>query len=81
MEYSMTCINRALKGSNESGLLRQVVFKCRLYEVALRKVVVSERWSLKSDGLLMQVVSNTVLTVDEIFVISPRVNPLPDDKF
>ena len=27
--YSITCIQRPLKGSDESGLLQQVVFKCR----------------------------------------------------
>ena len=29
--YSITCIKRPLKGSNESGLLQQIVFKCRFY--------------------------------------------------
>ena len=29
--YSITCIQRPLKGSNEIGLLQQVVFKCRFY--------------------------------------------------
>ena len=28
-KYSIACIQRPLKGSNESGLLQQVVFKCR----------------------------------------------------
>ena len=28
---SITCIKRPLKGSNKSGLLQQVVFKCRFY--------------------------------------------------
>ena len=32
--YSITCIQRPLKGSNESGLLLQVVFKCRRVVVA-----------------------------------------------
>ena len=54
---------RPLKGSNESGLLQQVVFKSRFYEADLRRVVVSEQRSLKSGGLLIQVVSNTGLTV------------------
>ena len=31
VQYSITCIQRTLKGSNESGLLQQVVFKCRFY--------------------------------------------------
>ena len=31
MKHSITCIQRPLKGSNESGLLLQVVFKCRFY--------------------------------------------------
>ena len=30
-KYSITCIQRLLKGSNEIGLLQQVVFKCRFY--------------------------------------------------
>ena len=55
--------SETLKGSNESGLLQQVVFKCRFYWVDLRRVAVSEQWSLKSGGLLIQVVSNTGLTV------------------
>ena len=50
-EYTITCIQRSLKGSNESGLLQQVVFKCRFYWVDLRRVIVSEQWSLKSGGL------------------------------
>ena len=29
--YSITCIPRPLKGSNESGLLQQVVFEYRFY--------------------------------------------------
>ena len=37
--YSITCIQRPLKGSNESGLLQQVVFKHRFYKVDLRRVV------------------------------------------
>ena len=32
---SITCIQRPLKGSNESGLLQQVVFKYRFYQVAV----------------------------------------------
>ena len=48
MKYSITCIQRALKGSNESGLLQQVVFNCRFYFVDLRRVAVSEQWSLKA---------------------------------
>ena len=31
IEYSITCIQRPLKESNESGLLQQVVFKYRFY--------------------------------------------------
>ena len=30
-KYSITCTQRPLKGSNESGILQQVVFKCRFY--------------------------------------------------
>ena len=58
--YSITCIQRPLKGSNESGLLQPVVFKCRFYKVDLRRVAVSEQLSLKAGGLLTQVASNTV---------------------
>ena len=61
--YSITCIQRPLKGSNESGLLQQVVFKFRFYSVDFRRVVVSEQWSLKAGGLLIQVVSNAGITV------------------
>ena len=62
--YSITCIQRPLKGSNESGLL-QVFFKCRFYQVDLRRGLISVQWSLKAGGLLVQVVSNTGLTVHE----------------
>ena len=61
--YSITCIQRPLTGSNESGLIQQVVFKCRFCWVDLRRAVVSEQWSLKAGGLLIQVVSNTGFTV------------------
>ena len=46
--YSISCIQRPLKESNESGLLQQVVFKCRLYKVDLNRVSVSEQWCLKA---------------------------------
>ena len=49
--YSITCIQRPLKGSNESGLLQLVVFKYYWYD--LGRVVVSEQWSLKAGGLLI----------------------------
>ena len=52
-------VKKPLKGSNERGLLQQVVFKCRLYQADLRRDVVSEQWSLKAACLLIQVVSNT----------------------
>ena len=61
--YSITCIQRPLKGSKENGLLQQVVFRCRFYSVDLRQIIVSEQWYLKADDLLIQVVSNTGLTV------------------
>ena len=61
--YSITCIQRPLKGRNESVLLLQTVFKCRFYKVDLKRVAVSEEWALKAGGLLIQVVSNTGLTV------------------
>ena len=51
INYSITSIKRALKGSNEHGLLQQVVFKCRFYKVDLRRVVVSEQWSLNTVSL------------------------------
>ena len=60
---SITCIQRPLKGSNESGLLQQVVFKCRYYFVDLRRVTASDQWSLKAGGLLIQLVSKTGLTL------------------
>ena len=63
LNYTTTCIQKPLKESNESGLLQQVVFKCRFYKVDLRRVVVSELWSLKAGGISIQVVSNTGLTV------------------
>ena len=44
--YSRTCIQRPPKGTNKSGLLQQVVFKYRFDKVDLRRVVVSEVWSL-----------------------------------
>ena len=59
----MTTTRRPFKGSNESGLLQQVVFKCRFYYVDLRRVAVSEQWSLKEGGLLIQMVSKPGLTV------------------
>ena len=46
--YSVTEILRPLKGSNESGLLQQVVIKCRFYYAELRRLAVSEQWSLKA---------------------------------
>ena len=39
--HSITCIQRPPKGSNESGLLQQVVFKCRFYQVDLRRAALS----------------------------------------
>ena len=38
--YSITCIQRRLKGSNKSGLVQQMVFKCRFYLVDLRRGVI-----------------------------------------
>ena len=63
MSSSITCIQRPPKGSSKSGLLQQVVFKCRFHQVDFRRGVVSEQWSLKAFGCLRQVVSNTGLTV------------------
>ena len=70
VKYSITCIKRPPKGSNESGPLQQVVFKCRFYQVDLRRVVVSEQWSIKAGGILIQVVSNTGLTVKGLHYVS-----------
>ena len=63
IKYSITCIQRPLKESNGSGLLQQVVLKCRFYQIDLRRNAVSEQWSLTAGGLLIQVASNTDLTV------------------
>ena len=50
-------------GSNKSGLLQQIVFKCRFYLVDLRRGVVSEHWSLKAVDCIIQGVSHTGLIV------------------
>ena len=39
------------------------MIKCRFYLVDLRRVAVSEQWSLKAGGLLIQVIFKTGLTV------------------
>ena len=69
----ISCIKRPLTGSNESGLIQQVVFKCRFYYVGLRRIVISEQWSLKAGGLLMQVFSNTGSTVFVIENMAPSI--------
>ena len=51
-KYSITCIQRPLRGSNECGLLLQVVFKYRFYFVDKRGIVVTELWILKAGALL-----------------------------
>ena len=51
------------KGSNKSGPMQQVVFKCRFSLVDLKKGVVSEQWSLKAVDCLIQVVYKTGLTI------------------
>ena len=61
--HSITCIQKPPEGSNTSDLLQQVVFKCRSYLVNLSGGVVSEQWSLTAEDCLIQVVSNTALTV------------------
>ena len=61
--YRIICIQRPLKGSIESSLLQQVVFKCRFYSVVLKRVAVLEQRSLKAGDLLIQGFSNTGLTV------------------
>ena len=40
-KHSKTCIQRPAKGSHKSGLLQQMVFKCRVCWVVLRRDVVS----------------------------------------
>ena len=57
--YSITCIQRPPKGSKKSGLLQQLVCRCRFHSVDLRRAVVLEWWSLKAVSSLIQVVSNT----------------------
>ena len=46
IKYSITCVQRPPKGSNKSGLLQQVVFKCRFYYIDFSKDVVAQHWSL-----------------------------------
>ena len=53
--YSITCIQRSPKGSNKSGLLQQVVFKCRFYFLDLRRGILSEQWSLKTGDCIKTV--------------------------
>ena len=62
-QYSVTSIQRPPKGNNESGLLQNMIFQCRFFWVYLRRDVVSEQSSLKVVDCLIQVVSNTGLTV------------------
>ena len=62
MKYSITCIQRPPKGSNKSGLLQQVVLKCRFYLVDVRRGIISEQWSVKAVDYLIKVVCNTGLT-------------------
>ena len=64
--YSITCIQRPPKGSKKSGLLQEVVFKCRFDVVGFRRALASEQWSLKTMDCLMQVVFNTGYTVIHI---------------
>ena len=68
-KYSITCFQRAPKGSNKSGLLQQVVFKCRFCYVDLTRSVLSEQWSLRAGHCLIQVVSNTSFTVLYVVII------------
>ena len=48
--YSITCIQRPLKGSNEIGLLQEVIFNCRFYLVD-SGFIVSDWWSLNTSGI------------------------------
>ena len=43
-KYSIARIPRPPKGSHKSGLSQQVAFKCRFYQVDLRRGVVSVQW-------------------------------------
>ena len=61
--YTKTCIQRPPKGSNKSGLLQQVLFKCRFYYIDLRRGIVSDQWSLKEVDYLIQAVTDACLTV------------------
>ena len=77
-KYSITCIQRPLSESYKSGLLKQMIFKCRFYEVDSRRVVVSKQWSLKAGGLLIQVISNTGLTVIIVRVLNIQYTYAPE---
>ena len=66
----VTETQRIFRGSHKSGLLQQVVFRCRFYWVDLRRGVVSEQWSPKPTDCLIQVVSITGLTVDVVTVFN-----------
>ena len=68
----MTCTQSRPKGSYKSGLLQQVVFKCRFLLVELKRGIVSEQWSLKAMDCLIPVVPDTGLTVQ-----GTRFNPIP----
>ena len=61
--HSITGIQRQTKGSNKSGLLQQVVFKYRFYLFNSRSCVVFEKLSVRAVDCLIQVVSNTGLTL------------------
>ena len=88
--YGITCIQRPIKGINESGLLQQVVIKCRFYWIDLWRVVVSEQLSHKAGSHLIQGFSNTGLTVFNPFPNTPfwdrpkfkeAINTLPNEIF
>ena len=51
----------------KSGLLQQVVFKCRFYLIDVRRDVVSKEWSLNP------LPDNTILGL-------PKLNAFADDK-
>ena len=61
-KYSITCIKTPLKGSNKSFSYNRWSLNTGSIRLTLRRVV-SKQWSLKAGGLLIQVVSNTGLTV------------------
>ena len=63
MLYSITCIQRPPKGRTKNGLWQQIVFKYKFYVIDLWRTIVLEKRSVEAVYYLIQVVSNTGLTV------------------